>query len=97
MSTTYLDILLVCFIAVSDRIGLPDVDGHASDKSNDLNRTLALTCFLEQISPFEFTRIIGLPVHCDTIQSVLEGFPRAGVYHAGLRLVRQDSSIWGVC
>lgn len=49
-----------------------------------LNDALALAGLLEQVGPLKLTWIIGLPVHGNAVQGILEGFARAGVHHAGL-------------
>jgi hypothetical protein len=54
-----------------------------------LDGTLSFAGFLEQICPFQLTWVIGLPVHGNTVESILERFARAGVHHAGLRAVSQ--------
>jgi hypothetical protein len=62
--------------------------------SFDLDRSLALAGFLEQIGPLQFTRVVCLPVHGDTVQSVLESLAGAGVDHARLREISVVTPTW---
>lgn len=58
----------------------------------DLDRSLALACFLEQVGPFQLARFIGLPVHGDSVEGVFEGLTRAGIDHAGLEPLASQTS-----
>src|SRR5690242_8267283 len=61
-----------------------------------LHGTLAFAGLLEQICPLEFAWVIGLPVHSNTVECVLESLPRAGINHARLLLSQrllEDSSV----
>lgn len=46
---------------------------------------LALAGLLEEVGPLKLTGVVGLPVHGDSIECVLESLAGAGVHHAGLR------------
>ena len=58
---------------------------------------LALAGFLEQICPLELTWVVRLPIHGDAVESVLQGFPGAGVHHARLQPLASVYSMKNAC
>ena len=55
-----------------------------SSPSHGLGYGLAFAGFFEEVCPFELTWVVGLPVHGNAVECVLESLSRAGVHHAGL-------------
>jgi hypothetical protein len=58
---------------------------------------LALAGLLEEVGPLKLTGVVGLPVHCNAVESILESLAGAGVDHAGLGdISMRDSARDGV-